>query len=62
MGSGPSEVPARVLTAMARPTIGHHDPAFSAMMEDIKALLPYAFQTNRCEPRKARSAEASSPR
>ena len=36
MGPGPSDVHPRVLTAMARPTIGHLDPAFIAMMEEIK--------------------------
>lgn len=45
MGPGPSDVHPRVLAAMARPTIGHLDPAFSAMMEDLKALLRRAFQT-----------------
>jgi alanine-glyoxylate transaminase/serine-glyoxylate transaminase/serine-pyruvate transaminase len=30
---------------MARPTIGHLDPAFIAFMEDLKGLLRYAFQT-----------------
>ena len=30
---------------MARPTIGHLDPAFIDMMEDVKSLLQYAFQT-----------------
>ncbi len=45
LGPGPSDVPARVLLAMARPTIGHLDPAFIAMMEEVKALLQYAFQT-----------------
>ncbi|MDH3514395.1 MAG: alanine--glyoxylate aminotransferase family protein [Gammaproteobacteria bacterium] len=45
MGPGPSDVHPRVLTAMARPTIGHLDPAFITMMEEIKALLQYAFQT-----------------
>jgi alanine-glyoxylate transaminase/serine-glyoxylate transaminase/serine-pyruvate transaminase len=45
MGPGPSDVHPRVLTAMARPTIGHLDPAFVSMMEEIKALLQYAFQT-----------------
>ena len=43
---GPSDVHPRVLTAMARPTIGHLDPAFIAMMEEIKSLLQYAFQTS----------------
>ncbi len=45
MGPGPSDVPARVLQAMARPTIGHLDPAFIALMDEIKGLLHYAFQT-----------------
>lgn len=45
MGPGPSDVPARVLAAMARPTIGHLDPAFIALMDEIKGLLQTAFQT-----------------
>lgn len=45
MGAGPSENPARVLAAMARPTVGHLDPSFVGMMEDLKELLRYAFQT-----------------
>jgi alanine-glyoxylate transaminase/serine-glyoxylate transaminase/serine-pyruvate transaminase len=45
MGPGPSDVPQRVLDAMARPTIGHLDPAFQSMMEELKSLLRYAFQT-----------------
>lgn len=45
MGPGPSDVHPRVLAAMARPTIGHLDPAFIAMMDDVKALLQYAFKT-----------------
>jgi alanine-glyoxylate transaminase/serine-glyoxylate transaminase/serine-pyruvate transaminase len=31
---------------MSRPTIGHLDPAFVDMMEEVKTLLQYAFQTN----------------
>ena len=46
LGPGPSDVHPRVLAAMARPTIGHLDPAFVDMMEDVKTLLQYAFQTN----------------
>lgn len=46
MGPGPSDVHERVLAAMARPTIGHLDPAFVAMMEELKELLRYAFQTS----------------
>ena len=35
----------RVLEALARPTIGHLDPLFVAMMDELKGLLQYAFQT-----------------
>ncbi len=45
MGPGPSNVDPRVLAAMARPTVGHLDPSFIAMMDEIKSLLQYAFQT-----------------
>jgi alanine-glyoxylate transaminase/serine-glyoxylate transaminase/serine-pyruvate transaminase len=30
---------------MARPTIGHLDPAFVGMMDDVKSMLQYAFDT-----------------
>ncbi|MFW2422434.1 MAG: pyridoxal-phosphate-dependent aminotransferase family protein [Porticoccaceae bacterium] len=46
MGPGPSDVSSRVLEAMARPTLGHLDPAFIGMMDELKQLLQYAFQTN----------------
>ena len=45
MGPGPSDVSPRVLEALSRPTIGHLDPAFVGMMDDMKGLLQYAFQT-----------------
>ncbi len=45
MGPGPSDVSPRVLAAMARPTIGHLDPMFVDMMDEMKTLLKYAFQT-----------------
>ena len=45
MGPGPSDVSDRILQAMARPTIGHLDPAFIGMMDEIKTLLQYAFKT-----------------
>ena len=45
MGPGPSDVPARVLAALGRPTLGHLDPRFIAMMDELKALLRYVFQT-----------------
>lgn len=45
MGAGPTEIPARVLNAMARQTLGHLDPAFVDLMEEVKHLLRYAFRT-----------------
>ncbi|HEY3948679.1 alanine--glyoxylate aminotransferase family protein [Phenylobacterium sp.] len=43
MGPGPSDVSPRVLAALARPTIGHLDPQFQALMEEIKAALQRLF-------------------
>lgn len=45
MGPGPSDVSPRVLGALARPTIGHLDPLFIELMDHVKRLLQYAFQT-----------------
>jgi alanine-glyoxylate transaminase/serine-glyoxylate transaminase/serine-pyruvate transaminase len=45
LGPGPSDVHPRVLEAMSRPTIGHLDPLFVTMMDEVKVLLQYAFQT-----------------
>lgn len=45
MGPGPSDVHPRVLEALARPTVGHLDPAFQGLMEEIKLGLRYAFKT-----------------
>ena len=45
MGPGPSNVHPRVLAALGAPTIGHLDPEFIRMMDEVKALLQYAFQT-----------------
>lgn len=46
MGPGPSNVPSRVLQAMAAPCIGHLDPYFLSIMNDVQELLRYLFQTN----------------
>jgi alanine-glyoxylate transaminase/serine-glyoxylate transaminase/serine-pyruvate transaminase len=45
MGPGPSDVHPRVLQAMARPTLGHLDPAFTGMMDEVKSMLQAAFRT-----------------
>lgn len=46
MGPGPSDISPQVLQALSRPTVGHLDPLFIAMMDELKQLLQYAFQTN----------------
>lgn len=45
MGPGPSDIHPRVTGAMARPCIGHLDPMFVGMMDEIKEMLQYAFAT-----------------
>ena len=45
MGPGPSDVNPRILEAMARPTIGHLDPKFVDLMDEIKILLQDTFLT-----------------
>jgi alanine-glyoxylate transaminase/serine-glyoxylate transaminase/serine-pyruvate transaminase len=45
MGPGPSEINPRVLAAMSLPAIGYLDPVFVEMMEELKTLLRYAYQT-----------------
>src|SRR5256714_11729003 len=45
MGPGPSNVASSVLRAMSAPVLGHLDPLFVKMMEEIKAMLRQVFQT-----------------
>jgi alanine-glyoxylate transaminase / serine-glyoxylate transaminase / serine-pyruvate transaminase len=45
MGPGPSDVSERVLKALSQQTVGHLDPTFVTLMDEIKSLLQYAFQT-----------------
>src|SRR5213592_4652500 len=46
MGPGPTEIHPRVLTTMSQPAIGYLDPVFVEMMEELKSLLRYVFQTD----------------
>lgn len=46
MGPGPSDVSADTLAALAQPTVGHLDPQFCQMMDEIKSLQRFAFQTD----------------
>ncbi len=45
MGPGPSNVSPRVLLAMARPTVGHLDPSFLGLMDELAAQLRQLFGT-----------------
>ena len=45
MGPGPSEVHPRVLQAMSMPLVGHLDPVFLELMNDVQDLLRYTFKT-----------------
>ena len=45
MGPGPSNVAPSVLQAMSAPLLGHLDPVFVKMMDEIKVMLRDVFQT-----------------
>ncbi len=45
MGPGPSDVNPRVLKAMSTPLVGHLDPEFLIVMDDIKAMTQATLQT-----------------
>jgi alanine-glyoxylate transaminase / serine-glyoxylate transaminase / serine-pyruvate transaminase len=45
MTPGPSCVDPRVYRAMAAPIVGHMDPWFTQMMEDVQEMLRRVFQT-----------------
>lgn len=45
MGPGPSDVPHRVLAALAAPTVGHLDPYFLQIMDELQTMLRQVFCT-----------------
>ena len=45
LGPGPSPVAPEVLAAMALPTIGHLDPSFIRLMDELKAMMQVVFGT-----------------
>ncbi|MFT3915142.1 MAG: alanine--glyoxylate aminotransferase family protein [Anaeromyxobacteraceae bacterium] len=45
LGPGPSQVHPRVLRAMSTPLVGHLDPAFLVIMNEIQAALRYVMGT-----------------
>ncbi len=46
MGPGPSDVNPRVLKAMATPLVGHLDPQFIQIMDEVKEMTRKLFQTS----------------
>ncbi len=45
LGPGPSMVSSRVLRALSAPLLGHLDPEFLVVMNQVQQLLRYVFQT-----------------
>ena len=45
LGPGPSDVPPRVLSALAAPTIGHLDPEYLRIMDETRHMLRSVFST-----------------
>ena len=45
LGPGPSDVSARVLSALAAPTLGHLDPEYLRIMDETRHMLRQLFQT-----------------
>ena len=45
LGPGPSNAHPDVLQAMSTPPVGHLDPAFLGLMDEIQTLLRYVWQT-----------------
>ena len=45
LGPGPSEVPARVLAALARPTVGYLDATYVELLEEVRRQLQGVFRT-----------------
>ena len=45
LGPGPSNVHPRVMRALSAPVVGHLDPAFISVMEELKGLLRKVFFT-----------------
>lgn len=46
LGAGPSNSHPRVFAAMIAPTVGHLDPTFIRVMDEVGELLRYAWQTD----------------
>lgn len=45
MGPGPSDIHPRVLAALAQPTVGHLDPYYLRIMDELQSMLREVFRT-----------------
>ncbi len=45
LGPGPSDIHPRVLAALARPTVGHMDPYYLQIMDELQSMLREVFRT-----------------
>ncbi len=45
LGPGPSDIHPRVLAALAAPTVGHLDPYFLKVMDELQGMLRQVFRT-----------------
>ncbi|MEE2705818.1 MAG: alanine--glyoxylate aminotransferase family protein [Planctomycetota bacterium] len=45
LGPGPSDIHPRVLAAMGRPTVGHLDPYYLQIMDELQSMLREVFRT-----------------
>src|ERR687891_2767389 len=45
LGPGPSDIHPRVLAALARPTVGHMDPYYLKIMDELQSMLQQVFRT-----------------
>ena len=45
LGPGPSPIDPRILQAFTRPTLGHLDPIFLKLMDEVRGMLQQVFRT-----------------
>src|SRR3954466_7278964 len=45
LGPGPSDIHPRVLAALSRPTVGHMDPYYLQIMDELQSMLQQVFRT-----------------
>src|SRR5690554_303798 len=45
MGPGPSDIHPRVLQAIAKPTVGHLDPYYLELMNEMRGMMQGLFRT-----------------